>query len=95
MPFIQLPDGKYSLRCINKDLPSHQTHAMQTEGKWLTLVGAEPKMQRAPGVPVAWTEKPRLDLGRGQPVRTFTCTVCGYVEIYDAMMLDPATWGGT
>ena len=95
MPLVSLPDGKYAMRCINKDLPNHLSHGMQTEGRWLTLVGAEPKRQPAPGVPLAWTEGPRLDLARGQAVRTYTCSVCGYVEMYDAQVIEPATWGGT
>lgn len=95
MPFIQLPDGQYALRCINQHLPNHQTHAMQTEGAWLTLLGAEPKYYPAPGIPVEWTLSARVNLNRGQAVRTWTCSVCGYVEMYDAQILDPATWGGT
>jgi hypothetical protein len=102
MPLIAIPNGQVVLRCINYLLPSHQgsigglgIDTMKADDSWLTLVGVEPRMKPAPGVPFDWTTMPRLNLTRGQAVRSYTCSLCGYVELYDAITIDPATWAGT
>jgi len=66
---------------------------MIADPAWLTLVGVEPAVAKpAPGVLYDHTI-PRLNLGRGQPVRAYRCNVCGYIEIYDAHAVDPDLWG--
>ncbi len=35
----------------------------------------------------------RLDNGRAQIVRAYTCPVCGYVEMYDVSVVEPGAWG--
>ena len=34
-----------------------------------------------------------VNLARGQPVRAYRCTICGYIELYDAHDVEPQTWG--
>jgi hypothetical protein len=100
MPLIVLDTLQIVLRCINHQLGSHkgplgiEIETMKAEASWVTLVGVDPKQAPAPGVPLAWTQHPRLNLSRGQAVRTYTCSVCGYVEMYDATVIDPGNWGG-
>lgn len=93
---IFLEGGQYIVRCINQHLPSHYGADGQprvttrAETHWNTLLGAEPAVPpAAPGYP---GHPPRLNFGRGQPVRSYTCVVCGYVEMYDAQVIDPVTW---
>ena len=103
MPIIPLPDGRMVLRCVNHQLSTHRLVAgsdttMRAEDGWLSLIAVFPKGQPGgqptpPGFPFDWTTHPRLNLQRGQAVRSYTCSACGYVELYDATTLDPETWG--
>ena len=95
---IHLENGEYTFRCINWLLSSHMgpggpLETMESESPYLTLVGVEPKLPPGPGVPIAVTLKPRLNLHRGLAVRAYTCSVCGYVELYEAALVEPEKWG--
>jgi hypothetical protein len=73
-------------------VPGGPIDSMVADADWLTLVGVEPPTASpAPGVPYNLTI-PTLNLHRGQPVRAYRCTVCGYLELYNAHSVDPKTW---
>jgi hypothetical protein len=97
MPIYIMGNGQYGFRCINHELPSHHTAqglpipSMRADARWLSFIGAEPPVQPAPGVQA---QPPQLNFGRGQALRAYTCSICGYIEGYDAQLVDPELWGG-
>jgi hypothetical protein len=99
MPIEEPFPGRYRFFCVNRGLSSHRNAqgaeiaSMVADPDWLTLVGVEPpRMKPLPGVLYDDTV-PRLNLTRGQPVRAYRCSVCGYLELYDAHEVDPKMWG--
>ncbi len=66
---------------------------MDAEQGAAALVRAHPPQAApGPGVPYEMTIV-RLDNGRAQIVRAYTCPVCGYVEMYDVSVVEPGAWG--
>ncbi len=58
---------------------------MRAEEDWGIISSVRPEArERAPAWSAAMT--------RGQVVRAYTCKVCGYVEFYDAQIVEPGTW---
>jgi hypothetical protein len=98
MPFVII-DGQPVLRCINHPVIQHEepgsmidNTTMEAEDEYNSLVGVEPPMLPAPGVPFDLTKRPRLNLQRGMGVLCYVCRVCGYVEMYDAAIIEPGKW---
>ncbi len=94
-------DGQPVLRCINHDslavphergMDPKTSTTMEAEPNWLALVGVLPPQQPAPGIPIEATQRATFHMGYGQAVRCYTCTVCGYVEMYDAFIVAPDVW---
>jgi hypothetical protein len=82
------------LRCINHDsLPATHEKAtdqwttMRAEEDWAVIQAIVPP-RTAPGAMIGAA----VIHGRGQVLRCYTCAACGYVEMYDAATIDPATW---
>jgi hypothetical protein len=74
--------NEHQLRCVNDAQhgpAGHPTTMIVNEG-WnaLTIVHPPPDAH--------------FDPHRGAPVRCFVCTVCGYVELYSGLIVDPKTW---
>ena len=99
MPFVIGPKGQPILRCINHDVISHVMPAdadttMEAEKSWGAIASLRviPQLQQLqPGMMLQGVGGTviRVDPGRGQTVRAYTCTVCGYVELYDAEIINP------
>jgi hypothetical protein len=97
MPFAPGPDGRPILVCINLAAIQHE-HAevngstMHADNAWNVMPGSVPPRRPATAAGAIAYIPPRMDFGRGQTVRCYCCTVCGYTELYDAGTIDPILW---
>ena len=94
--YLPIPQGPYAFRCINHEVPSHfdaqgfPIDSMTFDERWLNLTGVEPPI---PPTAAYGGRGATVNLARGQPVRAYRCTICGYIELYDAHDVEPQTWG--
>ena len=70
---------------------------MHTTPGWHALMVAHPPQlattQQPPGSPPPGRIGPRFVSTSGAPVQLYICEVCGYVEMYAAVVHDPDVWG--
>jgi hypothetical protein len=101
MPLRKDQQGRLALHCINEHtikeymeavqagLPAGST--MDVMPNWYYLQAVRPPTPPSmPGVPMVGAPTPLRQLF---PVRVYRCRVCGYVETYAGLVIEPDTWG--
>jgi hypothetical protein len=69
---------------IDKDQTSMKLIGANSD-KWYALTEVLPASMSENGVP-------KFVNSSGIPVRVYTCTFCGYTELYHGKILNPETW---
>jgi hypothetical protein len=105
MPLITLGLDSAVLRCVNHGSLSHadtkhlvKGTTMRAEDGYYALIKVE-IVSGSQAVAPHWlppsppfSPQAQLNFNKGQTVRFFSCSVCGYVELYNAATVEPGIW---
>jgi hypothetical protein len=99
MPLKRI-DGVTTVWCVNDCIPPSVKELLERSGPGAAASGIPSTMHKS----VTWNAMTLVDPptetrgimfnpGSGAPVRMWVCTVCGYVELYAAVITDPKAFG--